>query len=33
MATAAIKNKIRTFMAEIGPQNKNTEAGQNFTGS
>ena len=27
------KNKIRTFEAEIGPQNKNIEAGQNFTGS
>ena len=33
MATAANKNKIRTFEAEIGPQNKNIEAGQNFTGS
>ena len=26
MATAANKNKIRTFEAEIGPQNKNIEA-------
>ena len=44
MATTANKNKIRTFEAEIGPQNKNIEAeigpqnknieaGQNFTGS
>ena len=33
MATAANKNKTRTFEAEIGPQNKNIEAGQNFTGS
>ena len=33
MATAANKNKIRTFEAEIGPQNKNIEAGQNFIGS
>ena len=33
MATAANKNKIRTFEAEIGSQNKNIEAGQNFTGS
>ena len=33
MATAANKNKIRTFEAEIGPQNKNIEAGQNSTGS
>ena len=33
MATAANKNKIRTFEAETGPQNKNIEAGQNFTGS
>ena len=33
MATAANKNKIRTFEAEIGPQNKNIEAGKNFTGS
>ena len=33
MATAANKNKIRTFETEIGPQNKNIEAGQNFTGS
>ena len=33
MATAANKNKIRTFEAEIGPKNKNSEAGQNFTGS
>ena len=33
MATAANKNKIRTFEAEIGPQNKNIEVGQNFTGS
>ena len=33
MATAANKNKIRTFEVEIGPQNKNIEAGQNFTGS
>ena len=30
MATAANKNKIRTLEAEIGPQNKNIEAGQNF---
>ena len=27
MATAANKNKIKTFEAEIGPQNKNIEAG------
>ena len=27
------KNKIRTSEAEIGPQNKNIEAGQNFTDS
>ena len=27
MATAANKNKIRTFETEIGPQNKNIEAG------
>ena len=33
MATAANKNKIRTFEAEIGPQNKNIKAGQNFIGS
>ena len=33
MATAANKNKIRTFEAEIDPQNKNIEAGQNPTGS
>ena len=33
MATPANKNKIRTFEAEIGLQNKNIEAGQNFTGS
>ena len=33
MSTAANKNKIRIFEAEIGPQNKNIEAGQNFTGS
>ena len=33
MATAANKNKIRTFEAEIGPQNKNIEAGQSFTSS
>ena len=33
MASAANKDKIRTFEAEIGPQNKNIEAGQNFTGS
>ena len=33
IATAANKNKIRTFEAEIGPQNKKIEAGQNFTGS
>ena len=33
MATAANKNKIRTFEAEIGNQTKNIEAGQNFTGS
>ena len=33
MGTAANKNKIRTFEAEIGPQNKNIEAGQNVTGS
>ena len=26
MATAANKNKIRTFETEIGPQNKNIEA-------
>ena len=32
MATAANKNKVRTFEAEIGPQNKNIEAGKNFTG-
>ena len=32
MATATNKNKI-TFEAEIGPQNKNIEAGQNVTGS
>ena len=31
MATAANKNKIRTLEAEIGPQNKNIEAGQNVT--
>ena len=30
MATAANKNKIRTFEAEIGPQNKNIEAGEKF---
>ena len=30
MATAANKNKIRTFEAEIGPQNKNIEAGKKF---
>ena len=33
MATAANKNKIRTFEAKIGPQNKNIEAGQSFNGS
>ena len=33
MATVANKNKIGTFEAEIGPQNKNIEAGQIFTGS
>ena len=33
MANAANKNKIRTVDAEIGPQNKNIEAGQNFSGS
>ena len=33
MSTAANKNKIRTFEAEIGPQNKNIETGQNFIGS
>ena len=32
MATAVNKDQIRTFEAEIGPQNKNIEAGQNFTG-
>ena len=33
METAANKNKIRTFEAEISPQNTNIGAGQNFTGS
>ena len=33
IATAANKNKIRTFEAEKGLQNNNIEAGQNFTGS
>ena len=33
MATAANKNKIRTSEAEISPQNKNIESGQNFIGS
>ena len=33
MATASNKDKIRTFEAEIRPQNKKIEAGQNFTGS
>ena len=30
MAAAAKKNKIRTFEAEIGPQNKNIQPGQNL---
>ena len=33
MATAENRNKIKTFEAEIGPQNKNIKAGQNFTES